>query len=30
MNKRGGFLAYAFWICIGIAIGIWFAKTFLC
>jgi len=29
MNKKGGLFAYIVWIAVGIAIGIWFALSFL-
>jgi len=30
MNKKGGVLAYIFWIMIGFGIGVWFALMFVC
>jgi len=30
MNKRGGIISYAIWIFIGIILGVWLTKAFLC
>lgn len=30
MNKQGGAFAYIFWIAVGIAIGVFITKGFLC
>jgi len=29
MNKTGGLMAYALWIAVGFALGVWFTMTFL-
>lgn len=29
MNKVGGLFSYLWWIAVGFALGIWFAKSFL-
>lgn len=28
MNKKGGLIAYLFWIGVGVAIGIWLCNSF--